>query len=272
MSFAADTAIEERDGALSAEVARNWEVWGPNGGYLAAIALRAAGSQAPQGHRPAGLSCQYLRRGLFGPARLEVATPKPGRSAACHRVEMIQDEQRTLSAQIWTVAGGGGAEPAYCELAMPAVAPPEALDPPAEDPGGMTFWRNFDLRIASAARSGRPDPRGARTERWVRFRRFEPTDDPFLAQARALLLIDTMLWPAHWSRYAGRLDYVGPSLDVSVWFHADSGADDWLLIEAAAPQARDGLIYGEGRVWSRDGRLIASGASNMLVIAARPRA
>lgn len=262
MSFTLDTALSERDGALFADVSRRWDIWGPNGGYLAAIALRAAGLRAGVGHRPAGFSCQYLRPGLFGEALLEVETLKSGRNASCFSVAMVQEGKRTLTAQVWTTAAAAGAGPAYAELEAPPVAPPEALDPPGGDPGGMTFWRNFDLRIASPA----PDPRGARTDRWLRFHGYEPTGDPFLAEGRALLLIDTMLWPAHWSRAAGPLDYVGPSLDVSVWFHAPSGADDWLLIEAAAPQARDGLIYGEGRVWTKDGTLIASGASNMLVL------
>jgi len=32
--LAQDTAIEERDGKLSATLSRNWEIWGPNGGYI----------------------------------------------------------------------------------------------------------------------------------------------------------------------------------------------------------------------------------------------
>ena len=66
------------------------------------------------------------------------------------------------------------------------------------------------------------------------------------------------------------MDYVGPSLDVSVWFHASSAADEWLLADATAPVAGEGLVYGEGRVWARDGRLLASGASNMMVMPLRP--
>jgi acyl-CoA thioesterase len=268
MGFAADTLVTERDGALYAEIARAWEIWGPNGGYLAAIALRAAGLRAGPGHRPAGISCQYLRRGQFGEARIDVEILRSGRSAACFGVTLMQEGERTLTAQVWTTAGAAEG-PVYGEQAMPEVPPPDACDAPSGDPGGMRFWRNFDLRFASPARPGAPDPRGARIERWLRFRGFEPTDDPFLAQARALLLIDTMIWPAHWARTAETLPYLAPSLDVSAWFHAPSGADDWLLIETRAPQARDGLIYGHGRVWAQDGRLIASGASNMLVLPAR---
>jgi acyl-CoA thioesterase len=154
----------------------------------------------------------------------------------------------------------------YQEPEMPAVAPPEALEPPRSSPGGFAFWENLELRIASGEGVGRPEPRGALTERWLRFRGWEPGQDPFLAEARALVLIDTMLWPAHWSRSGKLLDYAAPSIDVSVWFHLPSVDADWLLIEARAPVSAGGLVYGEGRVWTREGRLVASGASNMLVL------
>ncbi|HWT13830.1 MAG TPA: thioesterase family protein [Allosphingosinicella sp.] len=270
MSFADDTELVERDGALFAEISPRWDIWGPNGGYLAAIALRAAGLRVEGGQRPAGISCQYLRRGRFGEARLEVETLKAGRSASCFGVTLVQEGERTLTAQVWTTAAPHRPDPQYVEIEMPAVAPPEALAPPPEDPGGFAFWRNFDLRIASPERPGHGNPRGARTERWLRFHGYRTGADRFLAQARSLLLIDTLLWPAHWARRAERLDYVGPSLDVAVWFHAPSGADEWLLIEAAAPLAADGLVYGEGRVWTKDGRLVASGGSHMLVMPVRP--
>jgi len=270
VSFTEDTAVVERDGALSADIREAWDIWGPNGGYLAAIALRAAGLRAGAGQRPAGISCQYLRRGRFGEARLEVEALKSGRNASCFGVTMIQASERTLAAQVWTLAAAAAAEPAYRELGMPDVPAPEALRPPRDDPGGFAFWRNFDLRYVSPERHGRANPAGARTTRWVRFHGWEAGEDRFLADARALLLIDTLLWPAHWARRAEELDYVGPSLDVSVWFHASSARDDWLLADATAPLAGDGLVYGEGRVWARDGRLLASGASNMMVMKLRP--
>jgi acyl-CoA thioesterase len=270
MSFTADTSVSERDGALFARIDQRWDIWGPNGGYLAAIALRAAGLRAGAGLRPAGISCQYLRRGRFGEARLEVEALKAGRNASCFGVTMIQEGERTLTAQVWTLVGAQAAGPAYSELAMPEVPPPEALRPPPSDPGGFAFWSNFDLRYVSPERHGRANPAGARTTRWVRFHGWEPGEDRFLADARALLLIDTLLWPAHWARHAAEMDYVGPSLDVSVWFHTSSAADEWLLADATAPLAGDGLVYGEGRVWARDGRLLASGASNMMVMPLRP--
>lgn len=274
MSFTHDTAVREEGGELLAEIHERWDIWGPNGGYLAAIALRSAGLRAGEGQRPAGIACQYLRRGRFGPARLDVDLLKSGRSASCFGVTLIQEGERTLTAQVWTVAASAaaaGSGPDYIELEMPPVAQPETLKPPPTHPGGFAFWENFDQRIVSGERPGRGNPAGARTDRWLRFHGFDTGGgDSFLNEARALLLIDTLLWPAHWSRRAEQLDYVGPSLDVSVWFHAPSAGEEWLLAEAAAPIARDGLVYGQGRVWTKDRTLVASGASNMLVMPVRP--
>ena len=262
MSFKADTEVVERDGVLCAEVSPAWEIWGPNGGYLAAIALRAAGLRAPGGHRPASISVQYLSRGLFGEARLTVDVLRSARAVACLAVELVQEGKRVLTAQVWTTNKPEGDGPAYDEYVMPDIPPPEELQRLAGN--RHRFWTNFDARPRLHLKPGEPDPGGALLEQWVRYDGFEPTGDEFLAQGRALQMIDTLLWPAHWRRSAAELDYLAPSLDVTAWFHAPSGDADWLLVEARAGRAHGGLIHGLGRVWTRDGRLVATGGSNLL--------
>ena len=44
--FEVDTRLEGGDGRYRALVSKDWEIWGPNGGYMAALALRAAGREA----------------------------------------------------------------------------------------------------------------------------------------------------------------------------------------------------------------------------------
>jgi hypothetical protein len=76
--FVAQTSVEltaEADGVrhYGAELAKEWMTWGPAGGYVAAVALRAAG-EATSLARPASFSCQYLSVARFDSADLEVTT------------------------------------------------------------------------------------------------------------------------------------------------------------------------------------------------------
>lgn len=263
--FHEDTAVVEADGVLTATLSKDWEIWGPNGGYVAAIALRAAGLRAPEGHRPASFSCQYLSVGKFGPAQAEVRVIKAGRSAACLIVELSQDGKPFLTAQVWTTNREDG--PAVATLSPPASPPVTqvadmATYMPPDAPKHL-FWQNFETRPLDWKAFGTPGLQGQPLVYWQRFIDFESVD-AFADAARSLVLIDTLLWPAHARGQGGGVDYIAPSLDLFVWFHAPQPAGDWLLIDARAPTAGGGLIHGTGQVWSEDGRLIASGGGHML--------
>jgi len=78
------------------------------------------------------------------------------------------------------------------------------------------------------------------------------------------LLIDTMGWPAACQAHPRDSGYVAPSIDVTVQFHRLDPASEWLLVDAVAPMAMDGLIAGQARVWSTDGKLLASGGGQLL--------
>src|SRR5437764_890433 len=79
--LAVDTAIEGSDGLYRAQLSRDWEIWGPNGGYLAVIALRAAGAHTTL-RRPATFSCHYLGVADFDAVDLEVRTLRGSSRAA----------------------------------------------------------------------------------------------------------------------------------------------------------------------------------------------
>lgn len=263
--FHEDTAVAEVDGVLAATLSRDWEIWGPNGGYVAAIALRAAGMRAPEGHRPASLSCQYLSAGAFGPARAEVRVLKAGRSAGCLAVDLSQEGKTFLTAQVWTTNRDGG--PEVAATPRPGSPPPEALAPiesylPPDAPK-HPFWANFETRPIGWTPPGQPGRVGEPIRQWQRFKGFEPVD-VFADCARALVLIDTLLWPAHWRTQPAGADYIAPSLELSAWFHEPPHGSDWLLVDARSQKAGGGLIHGTGQVWSEDGRLIATGGGQML--------
>lgn len=47
-----------------------------------------------------------------------------------------------------------------------------------------------------------------------------------LAVPAAVVAIDIHVWTAHLRRLAKPVDYVAPSLDLTVWFHQSAGAAD----------------------------------------------
>lgn len=267
-SFERHTAISGSDGSFTATLDRSFEIWGPNGGYLSATALRAAGASAAAGHRPASITVQYIGRAAFGPIDIAVETVKTG-GAALYFVTMVQETKRFLTAQVWTTARDEG--PDETALAMPAVDAPEAyptLETAFAEAGYpiSPFWQHFDVRIIGSARN--PNPDGPRMLRWFRYRDFPAEADTFLDAGRSLLLIDTLIWPAHVAGHAGRRPYMAPSLDVAAWFHRPK-AGKWLLLDVAAERAAGGLIHGTARVWSADGQLVASGSSGLAVLPPR---
>ena len=52
-----DTAVTGGDGRYEAELSDDWRIWGPQGGYIASLALRAAGRECG---RPRPASISYL--------------------------------------------------------------------------------------------------------------------------------------------------------------------------------------------------------------------
>jgi len=261
-----DTSVVAEGNGFSACLSSDWGLWGPNGGYLASIAMRAVGASVPTGHRPVSFSCQYLASPLFSRVDLLVTAVRRGRRAWCLAVEMRQEEKLCLLAQAWTTDCDGG--PQKVDVAMPAVPPPALLQSsktyvPAEfrDCG---FWQHFDSRQVDRNPVAAPAP--ARLLTWQRFVDLNPAGDPFVEAMRLLVLLDTMPWPTFCHGLGDVPPYVAPSLDLAVWFHKPASGAEWMLVESSTEIATGGLIHGSGLVWNSAGDLIASGGGQLLVI------
>ena len=251
------TRLEDAgDGRFVAQVSPAWEIWGPNGGYLAALALRAAGARAriPQ---PAPFHATFLRSPRFDEVTLDVTVLKAGRRAETFSVTMSQDGRPVLAAMVQTAA----IAPGYDGQAVLAPdVPPAEMAPPLDFHAPYAFWHNVDLR--SAAELGQ-----ARLTEWVRFRPVARFDDPFLEAARPLILLDTYGWPAAYRTYGGG-PFIAPNLDTSAWFYPATSATDWLLIDHEYQVAGQGRLGVAGRVWDENGRLIATGAAQLCCLPA----
>jgi acyl-CoA thioesterase-2 len=267
--LAADTAVEavdETDGHYHAHLSRDWEIWGPNGGYLAVIALRAAGAFTPL-RRPATFSCHFLGVADFDDVDLEVRALRQSKRAASLAVTMRQHDKPILEAVTWIVGDVAGLE--HDAAPVPEVAPPDELPNMRalfETPGLYhRFWSNFDERPLTFVENWEArEPGDPLVRSWFRYVPRDTFDDPFVDAGRALLLVDTLGWPAAVRAYRPDVAYYAPSLDVSARFHALAPECPWLLAEARSPVAGDGLIAGAASVWSADGRLVASGGQQML--------
>ena len=90
-----------RDGRYRATLSGDWEIWGPMGGYVAAVALRAAAAEAPPGLEPASFTCQFLSSARFDAVDIDVTVRRSSRRAAAFAVRVAQDGTAILDAQVW---------------------------------------------------------------------------------------------------------------------------------------------------------------------------
>ena len=224
--LAVDTALSpSTNGSFTATLSRDWEIWGPNGGYMAAIALGAARETSGRA-RPANATVHFLGVASFD-ATVEVTTTvqRATRQATSVHVRIDQLGKAILAAMVWAVDTGiDGLE--HGDAPAPSVPPwhelPTISDRMAADhdatPSRYAFWRNFEQR---------------------------PT---------------TWLGAEAWEqRRLGRAQY-----EEWLRFDSPPAADEWCLLQGTSPVARDGLIGSHQQVWNERGDLVASGISHLL--------
>ena len=267
-----DSALEGRGGRYRAHLSSDWDGMGPHGGYLSAIALRAAGRESGMA-RPVSYYCQYLNVARFDAVDLEVTTLRRSRRTAALQVAMRQADRLILQAQVWAVADGLPGL-VHEDASMPDVPPPEQLkrgrdylaERGEEEMGASRNmdWRPLGWRQPHEMHLLDPVIRG-----WSLFQPTPTFADPFLDAGRLAYLIDTLCFAPAVNRLRVPWEqnpYVGPSMDLLVHFHQDASDADWLFHEHDSAVAGGGVSHGAGRVWSRDGRLLASGGSQCICV------
>jgi acyl-CoA thioesterase II len=266
----ADTAVVALgEGRFRARLSREWEIWGPMGGYVAAVALRAAGASSPF-EKPATFYCHYLGVAEFDEIDIEVQTLRGGRSAMSQRVTILQGDRRILEATVWSIGATDGLE--HDESVAPNVASPDELRSTEElSPGRrpvFPFWANLEMKPATYSEIWPPrEPLPPVWQAWCRYR---PTatfaGDPWLDAARALILLDVQSWPAAGRPHAWKEPhgFIAPSLDLYAAFHVAAPTEEWLLCDGFAPVSSGGLFGWNGRIWTTERTLVASGGGQAL--------
>jgi len=261
-------------GVYERVLSRDWEIWGPNGGYVAAVALRAAELECGRA-RPANVTVHFLGVANFDePVTVTVVAQRVARQATSLSVRMEQAGRPIVAAMVWAVDDGLDGL-THDDAAAPDV--PTWRDCPtiaerlvaagSSEPPPYSFWENFEQRPPTwiADWDNREASRPV-YENWMRYLDGAVTD-PWMQAARLLVLVDLGGWPAAGRAHLGN-DWIAPSIDVSCEFHrlgVSADIDDgWLLLQAESPDARDGLIATRQQVWNDRGELLASGISHLL--------
>jgi len=248
------------------------------GGQVLGQALSAAVQTVPKERQAHSLHAYFLRTGdVKKPIVYEVDRLRDGGSFTTRRVVAIQSGRPifNLSASFQIDEEGFAHQDA-----MPAVAQPDALRPDRETlielaarlPEPMRervlAQQPFDVRTIDGVDDMiTAPPRPPQRSLWFRAAGPLP-DDPalhryLLAYASDHSFIATALQP-HGVTWLSPGMHVA-SLDHVMWFHQPFRVDDWLLYVMDSPVAHGARGLVRGRIFARDGRLVASAAQEGLI-------
>jgi acyl-CoA thioesterase-2 len=93
-------------------------------------------------------------------------------------------------------------------------------------------------------------------------------DDPIVHRAALAYASDYTILESIYRRHGIPWSHPGlksASLDHAMWFHRDGRADEWLLYVQESPSAQGGRGLALGRIFSREGLLLATVAQEGMV-------
>lgn len=255
------------------------------GGQVIAQALQAAQATVSDEKEAHSLHAYFLRGGKEGPStQFRVASDFDGRSFANRRVVATQlsEEGEEVPILNLTASFQRPEEGLSHDVAiMPDVAPPEDLRPDMEQRlkfveqanitgpvrDMMLRPRPIEMRTSDKLHWMNNEPRDPQAHSWFRSTAALP-DDPamhraVIAYASDYTLLGTSALPHGLSWMRGEL--VGASLDHTIWFHRAARADEWLLYATDAPWSGSGRGFNRGKIFNRDGELVASVAQEGMI-------
>lgn len=258
-------------GRYAALVDAGWGApMGPNGGYLAAIAVRAfeAALDPRAERRLRSLTLHFLRRPAEAPIELEVTPLRSGRRMTFGRLTGRQEGAEVLSAM------AAFAVPGLPEVAAWTPSMPDAGPPPAADGD----WAEWDDRMPELMRRVRIAPRiggtlfsgravapgeAPATGGWIRLVEQRGIDTALVA------LCSDVWWPPALEPLTEPAG--APTVDLTIHFRADLPRDGLpdqpLLGRFCTSAAAGGFIEEDGVVYSADGTLLAQSRQLALFVA-----
>ncbi len=250
------------------------------GGQVLAQSLVAAQRTIPEGRAAHSLHGYFLRPGdVKLPITFSVDRIHDGRSFSTRRTQAFQSGLPILS----MIASFQDADPGLeHQVAMPEGIPdPESVEPSSKvlegiDHPAAQYWREdrpFELRhVTSPICLAVEGEQVAQQAVWPRTVGKLP-DDPDLHRAALAYASDyTILEPVlrrhevAWTRDGLK----AASLDHAMWFHHFARVDEWLLYVQESPAASGGRGLSFGRIFTREGLLVASVAQEGTIRVPQP--
>jgi acyl-CoA thioesterase len=255
--FDADTAVTAAgDGVWRADISPRYSVpRGPNGGYIAAVVLRAMEAQVADAQRaPRSLTLHYLRPPAPGaPATIQTTIERAGRTLTTVTARLIQDDKPMV------LAIGAFADdfPTVADYATPP--PPELAAGPSElhtldpAPGVPPIAHRAAMApvFGPAPMSGGDE---AVTGGWLRLAQPRPADAAVLA-----FYADAWL-PSPFARLTTPAP--APTIDLTIHFrarlpHPGMADADPVLARFSSSTSHGGFFEEDGALWAPDGTLLA---------------
>lgn len=271
-SFSLETQVTQLEqGRYSANMDRSWWIIsGPNGGYVAAVILRAICEEVNEPSRaPRSISLQFLRVPKEGLVEIEVVVERTGRTVSNLSARMTQNGVLLVIA-IAVLAEPRESSLSFNELqglpllddgtAIPAAETieEEDLDPDREVP----MRGHYEQRWVIGEHPFQPLPSGeslARTGGWLRPAGGEPID------AIALTAMTDAWLPPIFSRV--REPLMVPTIDLTIHFRGlpkDPEAFCFVLFES--PLAQDGYLIEHGQIFDAEGHLLVESRQLAVVV------
>lgn len=249
------------------------------GGHVLGQALSAATQTVPPDRLVHSLHAYFLKTGdVSRPIVYDVDRIRDGKSFTTRRVVAIQGGHAIFNLQV----SFHKEEPGFVHQdPMPEAPPPESVPTdqdrmrsyldriPAHLRDRALAERPIEMRMVGPVPSDpiAPAPMPPHKLVWLKAAGTLPDDQGLhrwlLAYASDYGFVTTALHP-HGVNWISPIMQIA-SIDHVMWFHAPFRMDEWLLHVIDSPAAGDSRGFVRGRVFTRDGRLVASTAQEGLM-------
>lgn len=240
---------------------RTWQTWtSAYGGYVAAVALAAAQAELPE--TTARAARFNLLRGVgLGALRTTASVARSGRRVGIVDSAVLEDDRAAVTCQLFVGRDGDVEVATVAPAPPPAVPAPDDCDLIAPQLDLVPFTQHVERRSADGRAPLREAGDMASLTMWVRWN--ETITDPLVAAVMGLDACPPALYATTTS------PLVVPTVEMSVHFtDLTAPLGEWQLVNMTTEYASNGWCVDASRLWSQDGRLIASCRQTRLVLPA----